>query len=171
MYEKQICIIDTPLGAMTASAEQGALTGLIFCRDREGTPAGGPEIPIFRALREWLGDYFNGKNPKSDIPLAPRGTPFQAEIWDMLLGIPYGEVLTYGDLAKAYAEWHGGRMSARAVGGAVGRNPITILIPCHRVIGAGGNLTGYGPGLGRKLRLLEIEGVDTSAMALPKSKT
>ncbi len=158
---------ESPLGTMTASAEGDALTGLWFiggkyCPSDAGTQGNEPDRPVFMKLREWLDHYFAGGR---NIPLPPlqlEGTPFQRTVWDILLEIPYGQVTTYGKIAKRIAAARGLRaMSAQAVGGAVGRNPISILVPCHRVIGANGSLTGFGGGLERKKALLHIEGADT----------
>ena len=113
--------------------------------------------PVLHAARRWLDDYFAGLRPDiSKIPLAPFGTPFQQRVWNMLRAIPYGSTTTYGALAQRLAP---PRMAAQAVGGAVGRNPIAIIIPCHRVVGSGGALTGYAAGLDIKRHLLQHEGI------------
>jgi methylated-DNA-[protein]-cysteine S-methyltransferase len=115
--------------------------------------------PVLDAAQAWLEDYFVGKRPEpARLPLNPKGTEFQKAVWRLLLEIPYGQVTTYGALAAKLAQERGGRMSAQAIGGAVGRNPISIIIPCHRVIGADGRLTGYAGGLWRKEALLRLEG-------------
>jgi methylated-DNA-[protein]-cysteine S-methyltransferase len=174
------CTVDTPLGAMTASAEDDALTGLWFIgqkyypEGRRNVPqtAGWtdkPDYPPFAALRAWLDSYFAGKSPppiEGRLPacagalrLNPRGTLFQKAVLEQLLAIPYGKSSTYGEIAKKIAAGRGlSSMSAQAVGGAVGHNPVSILIPCHRVLGAGGNLTGYAGGLDKKKALLGLEG-------------
>lgn len=168
MTEKYSCTIDAPFGTMYAFAENGALIALSFTDEQFSGFAENPDYPVFSALRLWAADYFSGREPKTVPPLRPHGTPFQLEIWDMLLKIPYGKVVTYGELAVNCAKNRGvAKMSAQAVGGAVGRNPIAVIIPCHRVIGAGRNLTGYGGGLHLKLKLLELEGVVTSDMYFP----
>jgi methylated-DNA-[protein]-cysteine S-methyltransferase len=150
------CVIDTPLGPIRAAAETTALTGLWFAGQRyypEDTAVwiNMPDQAIFGLLRGWLESYFEGKNPEP-LPLAPQGTPFQQLVWTLLLKIPYGQTTTYGTLA---AQLTGA--SPRAVGGAVGHNPISLLIPCHRVIGADGSLTGYAGGIDRKKALLSLE--------------
>lgn len=155
--------IETPLGTMTAAAEKDALTGLWFegqryypCGTESWTKA---ELPIFRAAAEWLAEYFAGRPPRLLPALRPRGTEFQKKVWSLLLKIPYGGTTTYGALAERMAADRGlSRFSARAVGGAVGRNPISILIPCHRVVASDGGLTGYAGGLSRKAALLRLEG-------------
>lgn len=124
------------------------------------------DLSIFAAARQWLDAYFAGKRPGIDaLPLAPAGTPFRRAVWDMLCAIPYGQCITYGDIARRMAQrMNTQSMSSQAVGGAVGHNPISIIIPCHRVIGAGGNLTGYAGGIDKKVWLLKLEGVDTSVL-------
>ncbi|MDE5878691.1 MAG: methylated-DNA--[protein]-cysteine S-methyltransferase, partial [Desulfovibrio sp.] len=120
--------------------------------------------------REWLAAYFAGRRPAGgELPLAPEGTPFRQLIWRLLRAIPYGECVSYGDIAREVGKaTHKARMSSRAVGGAVGENPISIIIPCHRVVGARGDLTGYGGGITRKIRLLELEGHDLRRFSLPR---
>ncbi|MDR1152036.1 MAG: methylated-DNA--[protein]-cysteine S-methyltransferase [Bifidobacteriaceae bacterium] len=128
--------------------------------DDSGDGDSGPSDRVHARLRSWLDAYFAGENPAIDFPLAPRGTPFQQRVWSILRQIPYGETTTYGDIAsRLTAQSASGRTSARAVGGAVGHNPISLVIPCHRVIGATGSLTGYAGGLDRKTALLTLEGV------------
>lgn len=128
------------------------------------------DIPIFDAAKAWLDRYFAGERPAtSELPLAPMGGEFRQGVWDILCQIPYGQVITYGDIAKKMAEKMNKKcMSSQAIGGAVGHNPISIIIPCHRVVGAKGNLTGFGGGISRKIQLLEHEGVDMSRMFVPK---
>lgn len=131
------------------------------------------DIPVFDAARAWLDRYFSGQKPAaSELPLAPIGSPFRQGVWDILREIPYGEVMTYGDIAKKMAAAMGRKtMSSQAVGGAVGHNPISIIIPCHRVVGASGSLTGYAGGIAMKIELLEREGVDLSGLFAPKQGT
>ena len=158
------CTIDTPLGAATAAAEDDALTGFWFIGQKyyPASAAGwkeNPDLPVFAALRSWLTRYFAGENPAVDFPLKAQGTDFQKTVWDILLRIPYGEVTTYGKIAERLAARPGAAgMSAQAVGGAVGHNPISLLIPCHRVVGSTGGLTGYAGGLEKKEALLRLEG-------------
>jgi methylated-DNA-[protein]-cysteine S-methyltransferase len=156
-------VTETPLGKIQAAANGDALTGLWFIGQKyfpSGTEAWSskPDHPVFVSLKSWLEDYFTKKKPKSQIPLKPAGTDFQQAVWKLLLEIPYGKTSTYGAIASRLAS-SGKRASARAVGGAVGHNPISLLIPCHRVLGSDGSLTGYAGGIEKKRALLELEGV------------
>lgn len=130
-------------------------------------------IPILKEGIAWLDDYFAGKQPDiSSLFLTPKGGDFRQEVWRILLEIPYGELTTYGDIAKEVAKRMGKeRMSAQAVGGAVGHNPISIIIPCHRVVGKTGSLTGYGGGIETKIGLLEHEEADMVGLFIPKKGT
>ena len=154
---------DSPLGGMLLAADESGLTGIWFDGGRyfaEGLPAAQlrQETPILAETRRWLDNYFTGREPDFLPPLHPVGSPFQQAVWALLLQIPYGQTVTYGQLAARLAVERGlARMSAQAVGGAVGRNRISIIIPCHRVIGADGSLTGYAGGLDRKAKLLAWE--------------
>jgi len=158
---------ESPLGRILLAERDDALFGLWlegekYYPDIAVWPeAAEQESPVIRAAKGWLSDYFAGCRPSpSTLPLAPDGTDFQKLIWRQLAAIPYGESVTYGELSRlAAAELGKARMSAQAVGGAVGRNPISIIVPCHRVLGADGSLTGYAGGLDRKLWLLEHEGI------------
>jgi methylated-DNA-[protein]-cysteine S-methyltransferase len=131
------------------------------------------DMPIFVLAKKWLDRYFIGEKPAiSELPLAPVGGKFRQEVWNILCEIPYGEIVTYGDIAKKMAtKMNKSSMSSQAVGGAVGHNPISIIIPCHRVIGASGSLTGYAGGVDKKIKLLELEGVDMSRLFVPKKGT
>ena len=128
------------------------------------------ELEIIRATITWLGAYFDGKKPSaSSLAIAPQGSAFRQNVWELLLQIPYGEVRTYGNIAKEIAAKKGiAKMASQAIGGAVGHNPIPIIIPCHRVIGASGNLTGYSDGIDLKIKLLAHEGVDVTKLSMPK---
>ena len=153
----------SPLGGMTLVSDGTALVGLYFDGQKyaaEGLDATRTQknLPIFEEARRWLDVYFSGRKPDFTPPTAPAGTAFQQSVWEILRTIPYGETTTYGAIARRIEQNTGCRMSAQAVGGAVGRNPISILIPCHRVIGADGSLTGYAGGLDKKERLLQWEG-------------
>ena len=166
---------DSPLGDITFSADGEALTGLWLEGQQYSADAPAGEgtkknLPVFDQTRRWLDIYFSGKAPDFTPRLATRGTDFREAVWQILLTIPFGRTMTYGAIAEIMARRRGlPRMSAQAVGGAVGRNPVSLIIPCHRVIGAGGNLTGYGGGIERKIRLLELEGADTSGLFIPKN--
>lgn len=154
----------SPVGRLTLACDGERLTGLWIDGQKYfgGTVPRAMEpkdLPILVQAREWLDRYFAGEKPDiQKLPLAPAGTLFQQTVWKLLREIPYGEVVTYGALAQKLAAQLGRQTSGRAVGGAVGRNPISIIIPCHRVIGADGSLTGYAGGTGRKRWLLEHEG-------------
>lgn len=156
---------DAPYGRYVMAAEDGALTGL-WLEGQKYFPSdlpepSGEEAEIFARARRWLDAYFAGRQPEvSALPIAPRGSAFAQSVWQLLLEIPYGQTVTYGQLAKRLAEQRGlTRMSAQAVGGAVGHNPISVIIPCHRVLGAKKRLTGYAGGLDVKTFLLKLEGV------------
>ena len=117
-------------------------------------------LPVFKDTCRWLDTYFSGKDPGFTPPIAMRTTPFRKQVWEIMLQIPYGRTLTYGEIADKIAKKRGiKKMSAQAVGGAVGHNSISLIIPCHRVIGAGGNLTGYAGGIKTKIKLLNLEGI------------
>lgn len=151
----------SPLGKIILVSNGTALTELDFAEDVSAALATRTQkdLPVFEEVSRWLDAYFAGRDPGALPPLAPHGTAFQQAVWKILRRIPYGTTTTYGRIAAHIAAARGGRMSAQAVGGAVGRNPISILIPCHRVIGADGSLTGYAGGLDKKEALLRLEGV------------
>lgn len=153
----------SPLGGMTLVSDGTALVGLYFDGQKyaaEGLDATHTQknLPVFEEARRWLDVYFSGRKPDFTPPTAPAGTAFQQSVWEILRTIPYGETTTYGAIARRIEQNTGCRMSAQAVGGAVGRNPISILIPCHRVVGTNGSLTGYAGGIDKKERLLRWEG-------------
>ena len=149
----------SPLGVITLASDGEALTGLWFEGQRHfgkgltGETAERP-LPVFDQADRWLDVYFSGEKPDFMPPLRPRGTAFQEAVWRRLLDIPYGHTVTYGEIAASLGLPLG---AARAVGGAVGRNPISLMIPCHRLVGANGGLTGYAGGIERKKRLLKLE--------------
>lgn len=158
------CKIQTPLGEMLAASDGSALTGLWFEGQKHfaaglNLPGEAKKLPLFDEVKRQLEDYFNGSLRRFSVALRPHGTPFCQSIWNLLEEIVYGETVTYGELAARLSVETNRKTSARAVGIAVGLNPISIIIPCHRVVGAGGKLTGYAGGLERKRNLLKIEGV------------
>ena len=156
--------VPSPLGVMSIAATPQGLTGLWFTDNQRYLP---PELtgpaawledpthPVLKQAAEQLGDYFAGRRPHFDVPLDLRcGTAFQQSVWQALLSIPQGETVSYGEISRRI----GNPAAVRAVGGAVGRNPVSIIVPCHRVMGNNGALTGYGGGLARKTALLRLEG-------------
>lgn len=167
----------SPIGRLLLSADEIGLTGVWLEGEKyfaHGLPADRREActPILADTKRWLDEYFSGKEPDFMPPLHPIGSPFRQAVWQILRRIPYGMTVTYGEIAREMARQKGlPKMSAQAVGGAVGHNEISILIPCHRVVGAKGNLTGYAGGLSRKIQLLTLEGVDTSRLYIPKKGT
>lgn len=166
---------DSPLGSITMAGSETALTGLWFDGQKyfgSSLSAGEYEeqmISVFEQAIDWLDTYFGGENPGFLPALSIETTPFRKAVWEILLGIPYGKTMTYGEIADRIAKERGlCTMSAQAVGGAVGHNPFTLMIPCHRVVGAKGSLTGYAGGIERKLRLLELEKADLSSFSIPR---
>ena len=153
----------SPLGNIVFASDGKALTGLWFEGQKYfGSTLSGEQeekvLPVFRRTAEWLNLYFEGKQPAFVPEFSLKGSPFRILVWELLLTIPYGRTVTYGELAAAVAEKLGcSRMSAQAVGGAVGRNPVSIIVPCHRVLGADGSLMGYAGGIERKKALLSLE--------------
>lgn len=167
----------SPLGHILLAADEVGITGLWF----EGQKYFGNTLPdkhipqeteILTEAKKWLDVYFSGEEPKFTPPLHPDGSTFRQAVWKILLQIPYGQTITYGEIARKMAELKNvSRMSAQAVGGAVGHNEISIIIPCHRVIGTNGSLTGYAGGIDKKLSLLEMEHADMSYLFVPKKGT
>jgi methylated-DNA-[protein]-cysteine S-methyltransferase len=170
-----VCKIKSPVGILTVSSDGENVLGLwiegqkYFAHtleqssrelcSREKDPVE-KNLSVFESVRRWLDCYFSGREPDFMPPLMPKGSPFQKSIWNILCKIPYGQTTTYGEIAKQYETRNNGKhTSPRAVGGAVGHNPISIIIPCHRVVGANGSLTGYAGGIDKKIQLLRLEGV------------
>ena len=152
---------DSPVGSLLLTCRDEGLTGIWFDRELPDH-CRQEDHPILQQTQLWLDCYFCGENPSVEIPLAPEGTEFQIQVWKLLQTIPYGKTKTYGEIAREVASDLGKeRMSAQAVGQAVGRNPISILIPCHRCVGSRGRLTGYVGGMDRKIWLLRHEGRQT----------
>ena len=167
----------SPLGDITLVSDEEHITGLWFNGQRhfgnvlpERTEQ--RELSILKDTKHWLDVYFSGREPDFLPPLKYDSTPFRKVVCDIMLTIPYGKTMTYGQIADIIAKSRGiERMSAQAVGGAVGHNPISLIIPCHRVVGTSGSLTGYGGGIERKVKLLELEKVDMSGLFIPKKGT
>lgn len=172
------CVYESPLGPLTLAAGDDGLKGLWL--DGQRYFGGTLDRPMetaannhLESARAWLDEYFAGNDPDiGQLAITPIGGEFRQIVWQLLREIPLGQVRTYGELAREAASRMGKqRSSARAVGGAVGHNPVSIIVPCHRVVGANGSLTGFGGGIKRKLWLLEHEGVDCSCFYIPKRST
>ncbi len=171
------CAYSSPLGSITLSANGEALTGLWFdgqkyfgsTLPKEHLPG---DLPVLQETVRWLDCYFGGNIPDFTPSLALCASPFRRAVWEILLAIPYGRTMTYGEIAALIAKQQGRpSMSAQAVGGAVGHNPISLIIPCHRVIGSNGSLTGYAGGIDKKIALLQLEGIETSNLFVPTKST
>lgn len=165
---------ESPLGNILLAADEVGLTGLWFEGQKyfADPPGEERETAVTETAKRWLTAYFGGKKPDFPVPLHLKGTDFQTEVWEILRRIPYGQTRTYGEIAVEIArKRRRSRMSAQAVGGAVGRNPVSIIVPCHRVVGKDGNLTGYAGGIERKMQLLELENTDTGSFYIPKKGT
>lgn len=167
---------ESPLGGITLASDGQALTGLRFdgqkhFADTLSGPFEEAVLPIFEITEKWLDSYFGGNVPVFTPELSMRTTPFRRSVWEILLTIPYGQTMTYGEIAQRIAAQKNlPRMSAQAVGGAVGRNPISLIVPCHRVVGADGSMTGYAGGIERKRALLQLEGISTEKARLSPGK-
>lgn len=167
----------SPLGGITLAADGEALTGLWFegqkyyalYLDNEHEEK---DLPVFQQAKEWLDIYFSGRDPGFTPSMRFTGSGFQNEVWAILAAIPYGKTRTYGDIAQELAQKRGlPRMSAQAVGGAVGKNEISIIVPCHRVVGSNGSLTGYAGGIAKKVELLKLEHAFKGEYFIPKHST
>ena len=170
---------DSPIGPLLLVGRDGKLAGVwiegqkyFFGSLREETQER-ESSPVLRQAGLWLDRYFAGERPAiSELPRAPIGSEFRKEVWQVLCEIPYGETTTYGEISQKIATRRGlERMSAQAVGGAMGHNPISIIVPCHRVVGSNGSLTGYAGGLEKKIKLLTHEGVDKERLFVPRKGT
>ena len=167
----------SPLGTVTLACDEEAIIGLWFNGQKHfgnilPKQTEQREHPLFQEASRWLDVYFSGKEPDFLPPLRYDSTPFRKAVCDIMLTIPYGKTMTYGEIAAKLAKQKGiARMSAQAVGGAVGHNPVSLMIPCHRVVGTNGSLTGYGGGIERKVKLLELEKTDMSGFFVPKKGT
>lgn len=171
------CKYKSPLGNILLAADEIGLTGLWFegqkyfalYLDKEHEEK---ELPIFEQTKKWLDIYFLGKDPDFKPPIHFTGSDFQNGVWEILYNIPYGQTTTYGDIARQLAKKKGlERMSAQAVGGAVARNRISIIVPCHRVVGGNGSLTGYAGGIDKKIALLKLEKGFKDTFFVPKKST
>lgn len=169
---------ESPLGKILLASDGEALTGLWFDGQKYfgSTLAGQHEqkaLPVFDETARWLDIYFGGKEPDFTPTLSmQQASSFRREVWEIMLTIPFGQTMSYGAIAAQLARQRGiGKMSAHAVGGAVSHNPISIIIPCHRVVGSDGNLTGYAGGIDKKVRLLTMEKADMSRLFVPKRGT
>lgn len=169
-----VCTYLSPLGEILLAADESGLTGLWF-KDQKYFAHGldhehvEKDTPILSDTRKWLNIYFSGKEPDFYIPLHLSGTDFQKEVWNILSSIPYGKTMTYGEIAEIVARKKNmKRMSAQAIGSAVGHNEISIIIPCHRVVGSNGSLTGYAGGIDKKEALLKLEGVSCENLSASK---
>lgn len=171
--------IESPIGKLTCAALDNKLLGLWlegqnnFESNIDEKMIKKDDLRIFSEVRSWLDRYFSKKRPViSDLALSPSGTEFRKAVWKILCEVPYGEVTTYGEVARKIAKQMGlERMSAQAVGGALAHNPISIIIPCHRVVGSDGSLIGYVGGVDRKIKLLKYEGVDVTKFFVPSRRT
>lgn len=169
---------ESPIGSLLLAEREGALAGVwiegqkYFPDLRREEMKGKTDSKVLDETKDWLDRYFKGERPGIDeLTLAPAGSEFCREVWRILCEIPYGEVTTYGEISQRIAESRGlERMSAQAVGGAVGHNPISIIIPCHRVVGSDGSLTGYAGGIHKKTWLLTMEGVDMEKLYVPAAR-
>lgn len=168
---------ESPLGRIMLAADEIGITGLWFegqkyfalYLDKENEEK---ELPVFEQARKWLDIYFSGKEPDFKVPLHFTGSPFQNDVWEILYQIPYGQTTTYGAIAAQLAEKKGlARMSAQAVGGAVAHNGISIIVPCHRVVGKNGSLTGYAGGIDKKIALLKMEKGYRNTFFIPAKST
>lgn len=167
----------SPLGGITLASNGNELTGLWF----DGQKYFGDtltkdytekSLPVFIQTAHWLDIYWSGKEPDFTPPLSIEASPFRKAVWKILLTIPYGKTMTYGEIANKIALQKGvSKMSAQAVGGAVGHNPVSLIIPCHRVVGTNGSLTGYAGGIDKKIFLLKLEKTDNSSFFIPEKET
>lgn len=165
---------ESPLGSILLAADDVGLTGLWFEGQKYYAQTLSPEheereLPVFRETKQWLDIYFSGQEPDFMPPVHMVGTDFQLMVWEILKQISYGETTTYGEIARRIAAHKGiPHMSAQAAGGAVGHNKISIIIPCHRVVGTDGSLTGYAGGIEKKIKLLSLEKADVTTLSVPK---
>lgn len=168
---------DSPLGGITEASDGEYLIGLWFggqkyFADALDSDYEEKELPVFEQSDRWLDIYFSGKEPDFTPPIYMKTSEFRKAVWEIMLTIPYGKTMTYGEIAEKLANDRGiARTSAQAVGGAVGHNSISLIIPCHRVVGTNGSLTGYAGGIDKKIKLLELENTDMDKLFTPKKGT
>ena len=170
---------ESPVGLLTLASDGENLVGLWLAGQKYyggsigETMTDKDDLPVFAVAKSWLDRYFAGEKPDAcELPLAPAGGEFRQAVWRILREVPYGECITYGAIAKEIAaQTNKPGMSAQAVGGAVGHNPISVIIPCHRVVGSSGSLTGYAGGIDKKIKLLRHEGADMSRLHVPATKS
>lgn len=168
---------DSPLGGITEASDGKSLIGLWFdgqkyFADTLDSDYEEKRLPVFEQTDRWLDIYFSGRKPDFTPPLSMKTTAFRKAVWKIMLKIPYGHTMTYGEIADKIAKQKNiARMSAQAVGGAVAHNPVSLIIPCHRVVGTNGSLTGYAGGIDKKIRLLTLEKADMSSFFIPKKGT
>jgi methylated-DNA-[protein]-cysteine S-methyltransferase len=167
-------VYDSPLGTIQLASDGTHLIGLWLCGQKYDRATLSEEscrnddLPVFIQVRDWLDRYFAGKRPApSELPLNPRGSAFRQHVWQLLCQVPYGQTTTYSDLAERLGQMTGKKENPHAVGGAVGHNPISLIIPCHRAVGKSGSLTGYAGGLDKKVWLLRHEGADMTRLFRP----
>lgn len=167
---------ESPLGGITLASDGKSLTGLWFDGQKyfaDGLPKEHTKknLPVFEQTAKWLDIYFSGRDPGPVPPISTvNASPFRRRVWEILLEIPFGQTTTYGNIAKLMERETGKRVSAQAVGGAIGRNRISVIIPCHRVVGTNGSLTGYAGGTDKKFALLKNEGADMSRFFVPERR-
>lgn len=169
---------NSPVGDILLAEKNGALIGLwiegqkYFLGSIKEPMTQSQDSPILNRTKTWLDKYFKGEKPQvGELTLAPEGSEFRKEVWKILCDIPYGQVTTYKEISQKIAAHRGlNHMSAQAIGGAVGHNPISIIIPCHRVVGTNGSLTGYAGGIEKKISLLALEGVDMKKFFVPQKR-
>lgn len=170
---------DSPVGRLLLAEKDGSLIGLwmegqkYYSASFREEMSEKPDSPVLCQTKQWLDRYFSGNKPQiNELPLSPVGSEFRKAVWKILCEIPYGQTTTYGEIAQKMAEDRGlETMSAQAVGGAVGHNPVSIIIPCHRVVGTNGSLTGYAGGMEKKIWLLTYEGADMNGLFIPKKES
>ena len=169
---------DSPLGPVLLASDGTHLIGLWICGQKydratlSGEACRNDDRPVFTEVRDWLDRYFAGKRPvPSELPLKPRGSVFRQRVWHLLCQVPYGQTTTYGALAEKLGQQTGKTEHPQAVGGAGGHNPISLIIPCHRVVGKSGSLTGYAGGIDKKVKLLELERANLRGLFVPKRGT